>query len=239
MRAVLLAGGLGSRIKEISVPKCTLKINDTSIICHTVKMLIDNGVEVAVVTGYKDDLVKKSLALFGEKTKIYHNPFFRVTNSIASLWFAREFAINYTEDLILANADVLWDDYILNQLLNSSFDRTMISDSARVKDGIGDFFFKTRDNFVVAYGKDLPISERDAEYIGVARIKANSLKRFGSQLETLIHNEQYNMWWENILYENLQNDRIFSMDINGHEWGEVDSIEDYQRLQRIMKGKEF
>ena len=143
------------------------------------------------------------------------------------------------EDLILANADVLWDEYILNQLINSTHSRTMISDSSHVKDGVGDFFFKTNNRYIVDYGKDLPIDERDAEYIGVARIQANSLSDFRWQLDLLIHNEQYDMWWENVLYENLDRDRVFSLDIDGHEWGEVDSIEDYQRLQRIMKNKDF
>ncbi len=240
MRAVLLAGGIGSRIKEINVPKSTLKINDKAIICHTIQMLMDNNIEVAVVTGYKDDYVKKTLAAsFGTEIKTFHNPFFRVTNSIASLWFARDYCFNQTDDLILANADVLWDGFILQQLISSPHSRTMISDSSRVKDGVGDFFFKTKDNFVVGYGKELPISERDAEYIGVARIKAASLPAFQFQLEALIHNEKYDMWWENILYENLEKDRIFSLDIDGHEWGEVDSIEDYQRLQMIMRDKDF
>lgn len=240
MRAVLLAGGIGSRIKEINVPKCTLMINDKAIICHTIQMLLENNIEVAVVTGYKDDYVKNVLeSSFGETVQTFHNPFFRVTNSIASLWFARDFAFHHAGDLILANADVLWDEYILQQLTESAHSRTMISDSSHVKEGVGDFFFKTRDNFVIGYGKELPISERDTEYIGVARIKDSSLQRFQAQLESLIHTEKYNMWWENILYENLESDPVFSLDIDGHEWGEVDSIEDYQRLQMIMKDKDF
>ena len=240
MRAVLLAGGVGSRIKEITVPKCTLKINDKAIICHTIEMLLEHNIEVAVVTGYKDEYVKKTLEeAFGNRVQTFHNPFFRVTNSIASLWFARDFAFRQTGDLILANADVLWDAYILQQLLDSPHSRTMVSDSFRVKEGVGDFFFKTLDNFVIDYGKDLALSDRDTEYIGVARIQADSLDGFHFQLEALIHQEKYNMWWENILYENLEKDRIFSLDIQGHEWGEVDSIEDYQRLQMIMRDKGF
>lgn len=240
MRAVLLAGGVGSRIKEITVPKCTLKINDKAIICHTIEMLLRHNIEVAVVTGYKAEHVKTTLkAAFGDKVQTFHNPFFRVTNSIASLWFAGDFAFGQTGDLILANADVLWDEYILQQLTDSPHSRTMISDSARVKEGVGDFFFKTKDGFVVDYGKDLALGERDTEYIGVARIKADSLPDFHAQLEALIQNEKYDMWWENILYENLEKDRIFSLDIQGHDWGEVDSIEDYQRLQMIMKDRDF
>lgn len=239
MRAVLLAGGIGSRIKEISVPKCTLKINNTPIISHTLKMLLDNGIDVAVVTGYKDNYVNEVMSLFGGEIKTFHNPFYRVTNSIASLWFAGDFAFAKNDDVILANADVLWDDYILQHLISSPYSRTMISDSSRVKDGVGDFFFKVKENYVVGYGKDLSINERDTEYIGVARIKANSIQKFHSQLEALIHAEHYDMWWENILYENLNSDPVYSLDINGHEWGEVDSIEDYQRLQRIMRNKDF
>ena len=89
MKAILLAAGRGTRISRMvqDVPKSTLPINGLPLIRHTVRMLLDEGMEVIVCVGYRRDDVEN--ALKGLDVKYYNNPFYDVTNSIASLWFAK------------------------------------------------------------------------------------------------------------------------------------------------------
>ena len=112
MRAILMAAGRGSRISRNieNSNKCTLDIGGISLIRHTVTMLLDRGIKVSIVIGYRGDTVRK--ALEDLEVTYYENPFFHVTNSIASLWFARDEFL-HREDFIMANADVYWNEDIL------------------------------------------------------------------------------------------------------------------------------
>ena len=99
MKAIILAGGVGSRIsREVNKPKSLLDIGDgMPLLRYTVEMLQRKGIEVSIVLGYKKEMFYE--VLDGLNVNFYFNPFYRVTNSIASLWFAKE-AINDDDDYI-------------------------------------------------------------------------------------------------------------------------------------------
>ena len=46
----------------------------------------------------------------------------------------------------------------------------------------------------------------------------------------LIEAEQYNCWWEDILYRCSAEQDVYVRDVAGHFWAEVDYIEDYERI---------
>ena len=90
MRAVLMAAGVGSRIsREVRKPKSLLDIGNGELLLHyTVKMLKRHGLDVTIVVGYQKELFYE--ALKGLDVTFVVNPFYRVSNSIASLWFAKD-----------------------------------------------------------------------------------------------------------------------------------------------------
>lgn len=209
-----------------------LEIGNTTIIRHTVEMLLGEGIEVAVVAGYKKEMLYENLK--GLDVKFYYNPFFKVTNSMASLWFARDF-FDDENDMILGNADVYWEKTLLNKLIADPRDAVMLSDISRVK--VGDYFFKIENDRVILYGKDIPAEERTSEYVGVAKLKKNFIPGFVERLEKLVGDEVYHMWWENVLYEYSKEYPVYALDVNGMFWGEVDYIEDYDRITNYLSGK--
>lgn len=226
MKAILLAAGVGNRIsRDISVPKSMLKVDGVTIIERTVKMLVDNNIEVAIVVGYQKDSILSSLGHL--PITYFYNPFYRITNSVASLWFAKDF-LDESDDVILANADVFWEQPVLTSLINDSRKIVMLSDKTKVS--VGDYFFCVEDEKLISHGKDLPLEERSCEYVGVAKIRKDFIPQFKTNLDSLIDEEQYNFWWENILYENRANFPVFVKDISEHFWSEVDYIEDYKRI---------
>lgn len=74
-------------------------------------MLLENNIKDAVVVGYLHNQIESELK--GREVEIYHNPFFRATNSLGLLWFAKDF-ISDDEELLLINADVFWEQDILD-----------------------------------------------------------------------------------------------------------------------------
>lgn len=226
MKAILMAAGVGSRLsRAVSTPKCVLDVGGTPLIRHTVSMLKRYGIEVAVVVGYKRELIFD--ALEGLDVHFYYNPFYKVTNSMGSLWFARDF-IDSSQDIILGNADVFWGEDVLDLLLSDKRDAVMLSDVTRVD--VGDYFFRTENGRIVAYGKELTRENRDCEYVGLAKIKSSFLDGFKARIEQCIEDELYAMWWENVLYNYSMKYPVYALDVNGCFWGEIDYIEDYERI---------
>lgn len=233
MRAILMAAGVGSRLgTDLGRPKCTMDVNGEPLIRHTVKMLRDNSIKVALVVGYKKEMVKKALEGLG--VTYYYNPFYRVTNSMGSLWFSRNF-ISAKEELILGNADVYWEQDILDRLLSDSRDAVMLSDSSRID--CGDYFFKTEDGRIVNYGKDLTRENRDSEYVGLAKLKSGFLYGFKQRLNKCVEDEIYDLWWENVLYQYSKEIPVYTLDVSGHFWGEIDYMYDYDRILNYVKGR--
>lgn len=225
MKAILLAAGRGTRIsrKIEEIPKCVLPINGVPLIRRSVKMLLERNIRPIVCVGYRDRKIYE--ALEGLDVTYYYNPFYNVTNSIASFWFARE---ELSEDTIILNGDVYFDDEILNLIIKTQKDCTLLVDTSRTKEG--DFFLKLENGRITKYGKDLPLIDRSCEYVGIGKIKGKFLKDFKGKLEDLINSQQHQLWWENILYSLIEEKNIDTIDINGMFWSEIDYFDDYQRI---------
>lgn len=230
MKAILMAAGMGSRISsETNSPKSLLPLKNDSLIMHTVQLLLANDFEVCIVLGYKGHMIKDELK--NMDVTFYENPFYKVTNSIASLWFARQ---ELNDDIILANADVFFTQEILDILMLEKHNITMLADSGRIIEG--DYFFKCNNEFLVDYGKELKEKDRSCEYVGIAKISKSFLPIFKYQLEALVNSGDYNFWWENTLYSLKDQFDIYVKDIHGHFWGEVDTKEDYIRIKNYLFG---
>lgn len=225
MKAILMAAGIGSRIsRAVSKPKSTLDVGGVPLIARTVDMLIAEGVEVAVVVGFKSAEVRQ--ALQGRDVRFFVNPFYRVTNSMASLWFAREFLDG--DDVLLANADVFWGEGMYEDLMSDTNDIVMLGDESRVD--VGDYFFLVEDGLIRGFGKELERADRTTEYVGIARVAGHMVPQFRQRLEALVVAERYDLWWENVLYEHIDETPVHVRDMSDFFWAEIDYIDDYQRI---------
>lgn len=232
MKAILLAAGKGTRISRMvqEVPKSTLPINGIPLIRHTAEMLLSEGMEVIVCVGYRRQDIMK--ALEGLEVGYYFNPFYDVTNSIASLWFAEE---EMDDDMLIMNADVYFSKELLHKVLEDRNQVVMAMDTGRVE--VGDYFFQVINGCVKKYGKDLPRSERNCEYVGVAKINKGFNKKFIKQMDKLINEQHHDMWWENVLYSLTEKEEIHTIDVKGIFWSEIDYFDDYERILDYLDGK--
>ncbi|GBG06363.1 choline-phosphate cytidylyltransferase [Paenibacillus agaridevorans] len=225
MKAILMAAGKGTRISRMiaEVPKSTLPISGVPLIRHTVSMLLGEGMEVSVCVGYQSNKIME--ALEGLPVTFYHNPLYDITNSIVSLWFAKQ---EINDDMLLLNADVYFSKDILIKMLEDQHEAVVAMDTSRVE--VGDYFFKTINGCVKKYGKDLPITERNCEYVGMAKVKKDFTETFCRQMDNLIYTQQHGRWWEEVLYTMTADENIYTLDVNGLFWSEIDYFDDYERI---------
>ncbi|SCJ41543.1 bifunctional N-acetylglucosamine-1-phosphate uridyltransferase/glucosamine-1-phosphate acetyltransferase [uncultured Clostridium sp.] len=233
MRVLILAAGKGTRISRYlsGKPKCTVNIGDMPLIEYTVKKLNDLGInDIGIITGYNKSEIESVLKNYN--IKFFNNPFFDVTNSIASAWFAKDF-IAEDDDIILMNGDVFMEEDLIKRILSEKSSPIVFSDETRKEEA--DYKFYYENNSLLKYGKNLKNDEITGEYIGVAKINRDFIKIFKESLNTMISNQNHSLWWENALYTLIDKHTIYVKDVSGMFWAEVDYIEDYERILKFRK----
>ena len=118
MNYIILAAGVGTRLHPLTneSPKCLYKLDDNmTIIERTIMMINNNDPEgkIVIVTGFFEEKVKEKVQQF-KNVELIYNPFYKVTNSIASLWFARQYL---NGDVTILNADIVFDKKFCEEIL--------------------------------------------------------------------------------------------------------------------------
>jgi len=231
-KAILMAAGRGTRISRNinDYCKCTLDIGGMPLIRYTAEMLLDSGVETHIVVGYDKQRIID--ALRGLDVRFHENVFYSITNSLISLWFAREELRGDT--VILGNADVYWEDNLLSVLLGEKRDCVMLSDSSRVEQG--DYLFRVEDGRIVYFGKGVDCKKANCEYVGLAAIRGDMIPKCKAHMEAMVAAQRHGDWWENILYDMSRERPIWAFDVAGNFWAEIDYIEDYKRILEYRNG---
>ncbi len=233
MRAIILTAGRGTRISRHidDKPKCMVSLDGkTTLIGYTVAALRRNRIDdIVIVLGYRGAVIRGLLGDGGIEYRT--NPFYDVTNSIASLWFARDVLnkqISGDGRLLLMNGDVYLSDEAFDVILSEKRDPVMFYDVTRRAEA--DYKFLCDGERLVKYGKELSLEETTGEYVGCATFGSGFVDLFGARLDQLIASQQHSLWWENVLYSMAADRPIIARDIAGAFWGEVDYIEDYERI---------
>lgn len=232
MRVLILAAGRGTRISRYlsGNPKCTVDIGGRKLIEYTVDLLKSRGIKnIGIVLGYRHEIIEEILK--DRQVKFYYNPFFDVTNSIASAWFAKDFFVN--EDMLIMNGDVFLEEELLDVILKSKKTPVMFADRTRRAEADYKFFYK--DGILLKYGKNLKLEETTAEYIGIAKMEGAFVSLFTKRLDEMINNQMHSVWWENVLYTMTESQNIYVEDVEKKFWAEVDYIEDYERILKFVK----
>lgn len=120
MRAIILAAGMGKRLTpagQTPPPKCLLRFGGHSLLERHLRLLRSVGIdEVALVTGYAQEQIVAELDALSwtPRPQLLHNPGFGL-GSVLSVHVAREI-LSAGDDIVLMDADVLYDSRILGPL---------------------------------------------------------------------------------------------------------------------------
>ncbi len=105
MKAVILAAGLGTRLRPLTfaVPKALVYLRGKPLINYVIDWLKSNGVsEVAVVGHYMQRLLEIYLAEFYPEVAFFKSP--KLLGTAGQLYYAREWIDG---DVVVVNVDVL------------------------------------------------------------------------------------------------------------------------------------
>ena len=234
MKAILLAAGASRRLQPLTkdTPKCLIRIGEKTIIEHQLDAVYRAGIaEAVIVVGYLKDRIVDFLGhAFRGTTKISYieNPDFAVTNTIYSLYLAREFFLD--DDFIYFNADVLFHSDIVSLLVKSNMKNLLAMEYKKC--GQEEVKFTTdTENRVIKLGKDIPPEEAEGEFIGIAKFGRGISRIFIDTLEEYALRGDRNLFFEKAVEDILDADIFYPLDVTHIPSIEIDFPEDLKRAQ--------
>ena len=121
MQAIILAAGMGKRLKTLTKnnTKCMVEVNGVSLIDRLLGQIDRQDFSrVVIVTGYKGKELVNHINSINAKTPIVFidNPVYDKTNNIYSLSLATDYLAE--EDTVLFESDLIFEDSILDDLIH-------------------------------------------------------------------------------------------------------------------------
>ena len=190
--------------------------------------LAANGIDdVVVVTGFRDDQIEAALARRsgGPRVRTVFNPFYKVADNLGSLFVARD---ELAGDVIVWNGDTLVSDELMRRVI-ANRGQTGICVTIDRKDRYDDDDMKVvaaEDGRLRAIGKRIAVGV-NAESIGLLAFRGDGAARFRSAIERAMRtSEGTTIWYLRVIHHLAQNSEVWTYDIAGEQWGEVDFPED-------------
>lgn len=234
MKAVILAAGLGSRLRPITneVPKCMVPVNGIRIIDKQIDNLLQNGVtDIYVVDGYKAEILSDHLKEFFPQIHIVSNPHYAETNNMYSLYLTENYV--KAEEFLLMNSDVYYDANIIEGMLKGNNQSKIACDrSGYMEESMKITLDGDKINHI---SKKITSKEYFAVSIDVYRISSDDSKTLFAEIEeTIIGRKDKNSWTEVALDHIFKKANFKPFVIEGR-WFEIDNHDDLHRAEEIFQ----
>ncbi len=235
MQAVILAAGMGKRLKELtrSNTKCMVKVNGVTLIDRMLHQLETRELsKIIIVVGYEGEKLIEYVNTLRITTPIVFitNPIYDKTNNIYSLSLAKEHLCR--DDTILLESDLIFEDAVLDILLDDPMDTLALVD--RYESWMdGTCVTLNEDGSVKAFipGNRFRFEETGNYYKTVNIYKFSkhfSSTRYVPFLEAYQRALGVNEYYEQVLrvIAMLDDSGIKAKKLNGQLWYEIDDVQD-------------
>ena len=231
MKAIILSAGQGSRLGHLvdDRPKCLIDFNGRSLLDRQLDTLEANGVhEAVVVTGFHDELVSQAIARRsgGPSVRTIYNPFYKVADNTGSLFMARE---ELAGDCLVWNGDTLVSRELMRRVVDNERQGICVTIDRKESYDEDDMKVVEEAGRLKAIGKRLPMERVNAESIGLLAFRGGGAAQFREAIERAIRTpEGTTIWYLRVIHHIAQSADVWTLDIKGEEWGEVDFPEDVE-----------
>jgi len=233
MKAIILAAGRSVRMMPLSrnKPKCLLPYGRTTILEYLLSLLRENGVsDITIVNGFAAELLEQ---IAGRDIRYIYNPDYLTTNSLYSLYLAKECL---DSDFMLLNSDVIFGALSLRKLLVEEHPNALLVDSDKnLTDG--EMNVQLYQGFISGIGKDIAAVDADAESVQVCKFSKTAARALRKELIRQIHLGHYDKFPPFIYGSVIETERIKAVSIDSQPWCEIDMPEDYQQVCKDVNKK--
>lgn len=236
MKVVILSAGQGKRLSPLTDdrPKCLVELSGRTVLHWQLAHLASVGVsEAVVVTGFRADRVDEEvgrLNLPGMAVRTLFNPFYALSDNLATCWLARA---ELAGGSLLLNGDSLIAPGIVERLIAAPPAEITVTIDRKPGYDADDMKVLTEGDKLLAIGKT--IAQYDAESIGFLRFSAEGAALFTRYVEAIIRRpEGLKRWYLSVIHEIAQQTgQVRVQSIQGLDWAEMDFPEDIPANQAL------
>lgn len=238
MKAIILSAGRGSRLLPLTEdrPKCLLPVGACTVLEHQLRTFIETGFrDIVVVTGFGTGLVDDVIEGWRtEDIKISNlfNPFYRVSDNLASCWMARS---HMNDNFVLVNGDTLFEPDVLRRLADSPLAPATVTIDRKSAYDADDVKVALDENRVTAIGKGLPDEQVDGESIGLLCFRGDGPLRFVRELDQAVRSpEGLKRWYLSVIDDLARTGAVSACSIEGLAWAEFDTPADLEIIRALF-----
>ena len=243
MQAIILAAGMGKRLKELTKEntKCMIQVNGVTLIERMLRQIDKHNMSrIVIVVGYEGEKLIRFIRTLDIQTPIVfiNNPIYDKTNNIYSLALAKKWLCQ--EDTILFESDLIFEDAVLD---------TLLSDPRKTL-ALVDKYESWMDGTCVKLGNDDSIES----FVPGKRFKYDEIKDYYKTVNIYKFSKHFsethyvpfleayqtalgeNEYYEQVLrvITMLDDPGIFAKRLNGERWYEIDDIQDLDIAESIF-----
>ena len=234
MTYIILSAGKGTKLQPLTLnhPKSLYKLDDkTTILQRLVRTIrkYDEKAEIIVVVGFMYKHIQRELE---EDNVIFvHNPFYSVTCSMGSLWFAKNYL--QRENVTIINGDIVASDAMMKEVVCGHTDYPCVLLDSTHKEA-QKYNVQIQGDLVCVMSKNL--TEFLGNYASITKLDAVSSRFLLEQLDQMVNDEMYNLFFEDALVQLIfqKNFELYYKDIKDYTWTEVDCVDDLLKARQIQ-----
>lgn len=248
MQAVILAAGMGKRLKELTseATKCMVKVNGVAMIDRMTQYLDKLDLSrIVVVVGYEGKKLMEYIGSLKLNTPVVFvdNDVYYKTNNIYSLYLAKDYLLK--EDTLLLESDLVFEEAVLKKIIEHPYPSLVLVDKYESwmdgtvvtldeHDGIKSFVAKREFDFnkTDEYYKTVNIYKFSKEFSQLYYVPF--LEIYCKAMGT---NEYYEQVLKVITF--MEEPQIKAVKLDGEKWYEIDDIQDLDIAETIfLEGEE-
>ncbi len=239
MKAVILAAGMGTRLKPLTddMPKSFLNIDGKPLIIRSLDNLNQVGIQdVIIVIGYLQNFFKKNIGSYYKNLKItfVFNPYYSYTGSMYSLSQTEGIVDN---DILLLEGDLLYEKRALEYLIDSIEPNEIL---IAPLSGSGDevYICVNEHNELINLGKNIVNkSEAIGELVGISKLSMDFLPKLYQKAKEDYNNKECLYHYEEVIFKVSKSYPIKCKLISDLNWIEIDNDNDLRRAIELVYPK--
>ena len=250
MKAIIIAAGLGSRLKPYTneIPKPLVKIGNKTILQSQLHIFNSLGIkDTYIIVGYKKEKFKY------KKINYIYKVQFKKNNILESLFCASS---EMNSECIISYSDIIFKKNVVKKLIKSKEDISILVDTnwKKIYKGRTLHPISQAENvsfdknfFAKKTGKQLSEKQSDGEFIGMVKLNANGCKIFKKYYQIAKKKYKSKKFYNAKTFKKAYLTDFFNFLIHHkinikcvnikNNWMEIDTTQDYKIAQNFFKKK--
>ncbi|MFH0979276.1 MAG: HAD-IIA family hydrolase [Candidatus Woesearchaeota archaeon] len=234
MRAIVLAAGVGSRLKPLTLekPKALVEVNGRPILYYILRSLESNNIkDIVICTGFNSAKIESYCIKNhpGLRLTFVENKDYASTNNMYSLYLAKDYL---DQDIFLMNGDVVFSPQIISAML--------LEKKSCIAVDVGNYIDESMkvmvdtNNHIVDISKKIPKQDAFGCSIDVYKFLVNDLAVIKNELHKIIEVQKDRNQWTEVMLQNLfkRHELIsFPCAIGKEKWVEIDNFDDLRQAE--------